>query len=202
MSDNHVTAAAPVDEKVAASRSSSDNKDDTKAANADSKSQVLPANEKGDKTGGVHEEGISLGIEEKRIEASGVSSSYERKVFILNRVMNDHIGMGRFQWALFLLCGAGWFFDNVFLQGVAIILPAVQREFGETQIPWMTFALYIGLIIGAAGWGALADIIGRRPAFNATLGIAGIFSIAAVSRDSLCVIALVAHPSILTGCCS
>lgn len=55
----------------------------------------------------------------------------------------------------------------------------MQREFGETQIAWMTFALYIGLIIGAAGWGILADIIGRRPAFNATLGIAGIFSIAA-----------------------
>lgn len=115
----------------------------------------------------------------KRLEASGVSDSYERKVYILNRVMNEHIGMGRFQWALFLLSGFGWFVDNLWLQGVAIILPAVQREFGVVHVQWMTFALYIGLIIGAAGWGILADIIGRRLAFNATLALSGIFGIAA-----------------------
>lgn len=115
----------------------------------------------------------------KRLEASGVSDAYERKVYILNRVMNEHIGMGRFQWALFLLSGFGWFVDNLWLQGVAIILPAVQREFGKEQIQWMTFALYIGLIIGAAGWGILADVIGRRLAFNATLALSGIFGIAA-----------------------
>lgn len=86
--------------------------------------------------------------------------------------------MGRFQWELFALSGFGWFVDNIWLQGVAIILPAVQREFGKTQIAWMTFALYVGLIIGAAGWGILADIIGRRIAFNCTLALAGIFGIA------------------------
>lgn len=69
--------------------------------------------------------------------------------------------------------------DNLWLQGVAIILPAVQREFGNENIPWMTFALYIGLILGAAGWGVMADVIGRRPAFNATLAISGVFGIAA-----------------------
>lgn len=87
-------------------------------------------------------------------------------------------GMGKFQWELFALSGFGWFVDNIWLQGVAIILPAVQREFGKTQIAWMTFALYVGLIIGAAGWGILADIIGRRIAFNCTLALAGIFGIA------------------------
>lgn len=115
----------------------------------------------------------------RRLEASGVSDSYERKVYILNRVMNEHIGMGRFQYALFCLSGFGWFVDNLWLQGVAIILPAVQREFGKEQIQWMTFALYVGLIIGAAGWGILADVIGRRLAFNATLALSGIFGIAA-----------------------
>lgn len=71
------------------------------------------------------------------------------------------------------------FVDNLWLQGVAIILPPVQREFGIKNTPWATFALYVGLIIGAAGWGILADIIGRRPAFNATLFLSGVFGIAA-----------------------
>lgn len=42
----------------------------------------------------------------------------------------------------------------------------------------MTFALYCGLIIGAATWGILADVIGRRPSFNITLFLAGVFGIA------------------------
>lgn len=77
------------------------------------------------------------------------------------------------------MSGFGWFVDNLWLQGVAIILPAVQREFGEPNIPFMTLALYVGLILGAAGWGIMADIIGRRIAFNATLALSGIFGIAA-----------------------
>jgi MFS family permease len=83
------------------------------------------------------------------------------------------------------LSGFGWFVDNMWLQGVAIILPRVRAEFGSsTPVSWMTFGLYVGLIIGAAGWGVLADIIGRRPAFNATLFLAGVFGIAAGAAPS------------------
>lgn len=108
-----------------------------------------------------------------------VDDIYERKVYILNKVMNDHIGMGKVQWQLFLLSGWGWMADNLWLQGVAIILPQVEREFNiKSDVRWMTFALYMGLICGAAIWGILADVIGRRPSFNITLCIAGIFGIA------------------------
>lgn len=40
----------------------------------------------------------------QRLEASGVSDSYERKVYILNRVMNEHIGMGKVRISSFQLC--------------------------------------------------------------------------------------------------
>lgn len=43
-----------------------------------------------------------------RAESAGVSNVYERKVYILNRIMNDEIGMGKFQWQLFALSGFGW----------------------------------------------------------------------------------------------
>ncbi|PWN96524.1 MFS general substrate transporter [Tilletiopsis washingtonensis] len=134
---------------------------------------------------GLANEGLSPDILGKRLDAIGVNSVYERKVYILNRVMDEHIGMGKFQWQLFLLSGFGWFVDNMWLQGVAIILPRVRAEFGSsTPVSWMTFGLYVGLIIGAAGWGVLADIIGRRPAFNATLFLAGVFGIAAGAAPS------------------
>lgn len=115
-----------------------------------------------------------------RPEGASVDEIYERKVYILNKVLNEHIGMGKVQWQLFLLSGWGWMADNLWLQGVAIILPQVQREFNiTTSVRWMTFALYMGLICGAATWGILADVIGRRPSFNITLCLAGIFGIAA-----------------------
>lgn len=75
--------------------------------------------------------------------------------------------------------------DNFWLQGVAIVLPEVKKEFADAaRTPWMTFALYMGLICGAATWGILADIIGRRPSFNATLLIGGVFGVAAGGAPS------------------
>ncbi|KAK0518631.1 hypothetical protein OC835_007779 [Tilletia horrida] len=113
------------------------------------------------------------------VEAAAVSTAYERKVFVLNKVMNEYIGMGRFQWQLFILSGFGWLVDNIFLQGVAIILPQIKRELTGYPPQWATFSLYIGLIIGAALWGIMADIVGRRLSFNITLFLAGTFGIAA-----------------------
>ena len=114
-----------------------------------------------------------------RPDGRSVDEIYERKVYILNKVMSEHVGMGKVQWQLFLLSGWGWMADNLWLQGVAIILPQVEREFDiKSNVRWMTFALYCGLICGAAIWGILADVIGRRPSFNITLCIAGIFGIA------------------------
>ncbi|CAD6923779.1 unnamed protein product [Tilletia laevis] len=113
------------------------------------------------------------------VEAAAVSGAYERKVFVLNKVMNEDIGMGKFQWQLFVLSGFGWTVDNIFLQGVAIILPQIKRELTGYPPEWATFSLYIGLIIGAMLWGILADIVGRRLSFNVTLFLAGVFGIAA-----------------------
>ncbi|PWN26041.1 MFS general substrate transporter [Jaminaea rosea] len=120
-----------------------------------------------------------------RVDASGLDPGYERKIFLVNKVLQEEIGMGKFQWQLFALSGYGWLVDNIWLQGVAIILPQVGNEFFDAQhTPWMTFSLYMGLITGAALWGIVADIIGRRPSFNATLFIGGVFGVAAGAAPS------------------
>lgn len=75
---------------------------------------------------------------------------------------------------------------RILISGVAIILPEIQVEFGiaPSRIALMTVSLYMGLIFGATGWGLMADVIGRRLAFNLTLLIAGIFGTAAGGAPS------------------
>jgi hypothetical protein len=48
---------------------------------------------------------------EKDLSASGVDSAYDRKSKIINKAIQD-IGMGRYQWELFILCGMGWLADK------------------------------------------------------------------------------------------
>lgn len=72
------------------------------------------------------------------------------------------------------------------LQTVAITLPSLSTEFGvsETNVRFTTLSLFLGLCIGALGWGITADIVGRRPAFNLTLLGTGIFGVAVGAAPS------------------
>lgn len=61
---------------------------------------------------------VDLTIESLRAEikadvaASGHDSVYDRKSKVVNKAIQD-IGMGLYQWELFVLCGFGWFADNL-----------------------------------------------------------------------------------------
>ncbi|KAF7587622.1 hypothetical protein BBP40_006986 [Aspergillus hancockii] len=114
------------------------------------------------------------------VASSGHDSAYDRKAKVINRAVQD-IGMGRYQWQLFALCGFGWLADNLWLQGVALTLTQLSLEFGvsESDVRFTTCALFLGLCLGASFWGIASDVIGRRPAFNLTLLITGVFGLAA-----------------------
>ncbi|KAJ5103351.1 hypothetical protein N7532_003880 [Penicillium argentinense] len=113
-------------------------------------------------------------------DESGRNSVYDRKAKVINSALKD-IGMGRYQWQLFFLCGFGWLADNLWLQGVALTLTPISMEFGisESEVRFTTCALFLGLCIGASSWGIASDILGRRIAFNTTLFLAGTFGLAA-----------------------
>ncbi|KAJ6187371.1 hypothetical protein N7519_002279 [Penicillium mononematosum] len=117
---------------------------------------------------------------ESDVSTSTNDSAYDRKSKVINRALQD-IGMGRYQWQLFILCGFGWTADNLWLQGVALTLTPLSYEFGlsATWVRFSTCALFLGLCIGASFWGIASDIIGRRLAFNATLFLTGAFGLAA-----------------------
>ncbi|KAI1418679.1 MFS general substrate transporter [Hypoxylon sp. FL1857] len=127
-------------------------------------------------------------------------SEYELKSKLINKAIQD-IGMGRYNWQLFVLCGFGWFADKstisvqilTYLKGVSLTLPSLSEEFGvsEKQVRYTTSSLFVGLCVGSFCWGLGSDIIGRRIAFNVTLLITSIFGIwasYASSWVSLCIL--------------
>lgn len=42
----------------------------------------------------------------------------------------DHVGFGRFQWRLLLVCGVTWAADAAEILLIAFALPAITAEFG------------------------------------------------------------------------
>ncbi|KAK7050280.1 putative MFS-type transporter PB1E7.08c [Favolaschia claudopus] len=127
-----------------------------------------------------------------------VDPIYQAKARILNNALQD-IGMGRYQWALFVVTGFGWFSDNLWQTVVSLILVPVINEF-HVQGPFLKLSQSIGLLVGAAFWGASADVWGRRLAFNLTLVIIGIFGLAAgASPNFVTLCALTAALSVGAG---
>ncbi|KAG2075400.1 MFS general substrate transporter [Suillus decipiens] len=109
----------------------------------------------------------------------GVRRDYELKCNLINRCFQEEIGFGRYQWQLFVITGLGWLADNIWLQGLAIVLPQVQQELNPVRVEYAVLAEFAGLIVGATTWGIMADLIGRRLSFNITLFLAGLFGLAA-----------------------
>jgi hypothetical protein len=68
----------------------------------------------------------------------------------------DAIGMGRYQYAVLILSGFGWAADNMWLQGVAIVLPRVQDEWqiGDQWIGLVSSCTFAGMMVGALAWGS------------------------------------------------
>ncbi|KAK0385002.1 hypothetical protein NLU13_7480 [Sarocladium strictum] len=117
---------------------------------------------------------------ETRSGRQGKWSDYEIKSKLINKAIQD-IGMGSYNWQLFVLCGFGWLADNLWLQGVSLTLPSLSAEFdiSEKTVRYTTSAVFVGLSIGSVLWGVGSDYLGRRLAFNMTLLITSVFGIMA-----------------------
>lgn len=79
--------------------------------------------------------------------------AYEGKAQVLNTAIQD-IGMGRYQWQLFVVVGGfGWASDNLWPIVTSLILTPVANEFSQTRPPLLSLAQNIGLLVGAIFWG-------------------------------------------------
>ncbi|KAL4936964.1 hypothetical protein BDV06DRAFT_232908 [Aspergillus oleicola] len=113
--------------------------------------------------------------EMQQFYGSSTSDSYRLKSELVSQCMED-IGMGWFQWKLFVVTGFGWVVDNFASQGIGSMQPPIQLEFRDIkEVSYSSVAYYVGLILGASFWGIGSDLVGRKPAFNYTIFIAGIF---------------------------
>lgn len=105
-------------------------------------------------------------------------SSYERKARVVNREF-DSMGMGKYQWMIFGLCGFGYMLDLLWAQAFGLIVAPLQQELGfsEGEVGNISSAFAAGLTAGAFVWGVLVDIIGRRWAFNLTVFFSSVFGL-------------------------
>ncbi|KAG6067035.1 hypothetical protein E4U32_004751 [Claviceps aff. humidiphila group G2b] len=108
---------------------------------------------------------------------------YEAKARLLNRAVRE-IGMGWYQWQLFIVVGFGWASDNLWPIVTSLILKPVTSEFGVSRPPLLTLAQNIGLLAGAVFWGFGCDIFGRKWGFNLTLGLTAVWGMIAAGSPN------------------
>lgn len=88
-------------------------------------------------------------------------SLYDKKCVLINREV-DAMGMGRYQWMIWGLCGFGYLLDLLWAQAFGLALSPLQQElgFGNDQSGNISTAFSAGLTAGAFFWGALSDVVG------------------------------------------
>ncbi|KAM5543414.1 hypothetical protein V8D89_002665 [Ganoderma adspersum] len=140
-------------------------------------------------------------------EDAAIDPVYQAKARVLNTAFQE-IGMGKYQWALFVVGGFGWFSDNLWQtmkfdgadrlpmtytmhllpcsQVTGLIINPVVNEFIGAKGPFPILPQTIGLLVGAVFWGVGCDLWGRSSrlhpywwSFNLTLLITGVFAVAA-----------------------
>lgn len=141
-------------------------------------SETQPAAEETD----IHSSAES---DDNTILGAAVTKLYARKVSLLNNELS-RIGMGWYQWRLFILAGIGWTADNFWatLNSQAVYQVGLEYNVSTTQLPWGSMSLAIGLCLGAIFWSALSDHIGRRFSFNITLLIGGVVALMAAGAPT------------------
>ncbi len=78
-----------------------------------------------------------------------------------------------------LALGIGWMLDAFEVQIIGSVIPGIQQEFGldSRQAVWINVIWFTGIAVGALGFGYLADRMGRKRLFVATLVL---YSVAAI----------------------
>jgi putative MFS transporter len=90
----------------------------------------------------------------------------------------DRVPLNRFHWRLLVLSGLGWMFDAMDVLMLSFLLAPIRGEFklDATGVGLVASATFVGMFIGAAAAGRLADRYGRRAVFTATLVIVSVGS--------------------------
>jgi putative MFS transporter len=91
----------------------------------------------------------------------------------------DRVPLNSFHWKLLITSGLGWMFDAMDVLLIGFLVAPITREFAlaPAQVGLVASAGFVGMFLGAAISGRLADRYGRRLIFQATLIL---FSVGAI----------------------
>lgn len=91
----------------------------------------------------------------------------------------QHVGFGRFQTKLMILCGLGWAADAMEVLLISFALPSISQEWNlsNTQKGLLSTAIFLGMLVGAFFWGRLSDLVGRKAGFISTIAIDSVFGL-------------------------
>ncbi|KAI0158301.1 major facilitator superfamily domain-containing protein [Xylariaceae sp. FL1272] len=150
-----------------------------------------PAAERQPTTGPSIEELLADLDHDSVIPKDAIDPTYARKAAVINRAIQD-IGMGWYQWQLFIVVGFGWANDNMWPIVTGLILTPIVNEFHPAHGTFLSLSQNLGLLAGAIFWGFGCDVFGRRWAFNLTLGITALWGIVAAGSPNFVAIAIFA----------
>ncbi|KAF4668470.1 hypothetical protein FOZ61_006312, partial [Perkinsus olseni] len=107
------------------------------------------------------------------ISSVATSATYVEQVI-------DHIGYGKFQYWLLLLCSVGYFAVCAELLVVVFIQGGIMKEYNLSQTDYAFFPFLTSLLsmLSSTLFGYLSDRIGRKWPFVVTLLISGLAGIA------------------------
>src|SRR5438132_7958453 len=90
----------------------------------------------------------------------------------------DRVPLNSFHWRLLILSGLGWMFDAMDVLMLSFLLAPIRSAFKlePAGVGLIASATFVGMFIGAAAAGRLADRYGRRGVFTTTLVVFSIGS--------------------------
>jgi MFS family permease len=149
---------------------------------------------------------------------AGTDAVFAAKAQLLNQALLD-IGMGKYQWLIFLMTGVGWFLDSVgcfrdllyalqhstngktlqfWITSFIIIAPSSGNEaqffFTGNNTNYLFVSLFVGLTVGGTVWPLMSDTLGRKQIFTSTIvlmGMGGLVGAGMPSFTGLCVVGAV-----------
>lgn len=91
----------------------------------------------------------------------------------------DRLPLGRFHRRVVYALAFGFFFELADLNTFAYAAPALKEHLGITvdQVATITSMSFLGMFVGAAFGGRLADAVGRKPALAGSIGWYSLFSL-------------------------